>query len=202
MAKEGRRERGPGSIYKRGKSYVAQIFDGYKEDGKPRYRQVRAKTHAEAVQALNEFNSKITLGLPILEGKRPTLGTWLDLWLEDHIKPNREPKTYDFYKLQVEKRIRPCLGRVEVRRILPVDVTRMMKVLEENGASKNTVSAVRRTLRAAFTVAMKNGLCGDNPVTKTFAPKVRRKPMVYFEPEQVQALLAQLTDSPIEILVR
>lgn len=200
--KEGRRERGTGSIYQRGDSYVAQIFDGYKEDGKPRYRQVRAKTHAEAVKALNDFNARIALGTPILEGRSPTLDRWLDMWLNDHIKPNREPMTLRFYKLYVDRYIKPHLGRTDIRRIRAVDVTRLLAMLEEKGATKTTLSAVRRTLRAAMTVAMKHGLCGDNPVSKTFAPRVRRKPKVFFNAEQIQALLSALQGSPIENLVK
>lgn len=200
--KEGRRERGTGSIYQRGNSYVAQIFDGYKDDGKPRYRQVRAKTHADAVKALNDFNARIALGTPILEGRSPTLDRWLDMWLNDHIKPNREPMTYRFYKSYVDRYIKPHLGRTDIRRIRAVDVTRLLAMLEEKGASKATLSAVRRTLRAALTVAMKHGLCGDNPVSKTFAPKVRRKPRVFFDAKQVQALLKELQGSPIENLVK
>ena len=49
---------------------------------------------------------------------------------------------------------------------------------------------------------MKNDLCADNPVTKTFAPKVQRRKKVYFDAEQAQALLAALKGSPIESLVR
>ncbi|MBS1714899.1 MAG: site-specific integrase [Armatimonadetes bacterium] len=202
MAKNERRERGTGSIFKRGNGYVAQVLDGYRDDGSPRYRQIRTKNQDDAVKALNDANSKLSQGLPLLEGKSPRLGVWLDMWLEEYIKPNREPKTYDFYKLHIEKRLKPNLGRIDIRRLRPVDVTQMMRVIEEDGASKITISATRRTLRAALTVAMKNGLCGDNPVTKTFAPKIQRKRKVYFDAEQVQALLAALAGSSVENLVR
>ena len=202
MAKTERRARGTGCIYQRGKGYVAQVFDGYREDGKPRYRQLRAKSHDEAVKLLNEFNAKVALGLPILEGKTPRVDQWLDVWLNDHIKPNREPRTYDYYKLNCDKRIKPQIGRIDIKRLRPMDVVQMMRVLEQDGASKDTLQATRRTLRAALNVAMKMGICGDNPVTKTFAPKVQRKKKVYFDAEQAQALLDALRGSWIENLVK
>ena len=45
-------------------------------------------------------------------------------------------------------------------------------------------------------------LCADNPITKTFAPKVQRKKKVSFDAEQAQALLAALRGSMIESLVK
>ncbi len=36
MAGKARREKGTGSIFKRGDGYVAQVLDGYRDDGKPR----------------------------------------------------------------------------------------------------------------------------------------------------------------------
>jgi integrase len=202
MARSGRRERGSGSIYKRDSTYVAQVQDGYKENGKPKYRQVRCKTQGEAVQALKEFNSLLITGREIPTRKGHTVASWLDVWLEDHIKAHREVKTYEFYRLMVEKRIKPYLGRMELQRVRPTDVTRLFKTIENDGASPNTIQAVRRTLRASYGVAMKYGEVQDNPVSKTFAPKVRRVAKVYFDAEQVQKLLEALKGSPVENLVK
>ncbi len=60
---------------------------------------MRAKTQSEAAKVLNDYNAKVAAGVPIPEGKDLRFGKWLDVWLEDHVKPNREPKTYDYYKL-------------------------------------------------------------------------------------------------------
>lgn len=101
-----------------------------------------------------------------------------------------------------ERRIKPYLGRVELQRLTPMDVTRLFKTIEGDGATANTIAAVRRTLRAAYGVAMKFGEAHDNPVSKTFAPKVRRVPKIYFDADQIQKLLAALDGSPIENLVK
>jgi len=202
MARRERRERGAGCIYKRGSTYVVQVQDGYKENGKPKYRQTRYKTQGEAVQALKELNALLVAGKTIPTRKGHTVSTWLDLWLEDHIKPNREVKTYEFYKLMAEKRIKPHLGRMELQRVRPADVTRLFKTIEKDGATSNTIQAVRRTLRAAYGVAMKYGEAHDNPVSNTFAPRVRRNAKVYFDAEQVQKLLEKLEGSPVENLVK
>lgn len=202
MATRTRRQRGSGSIYQRGTGYVAQIQDGYKENGKPKYRQVRCKTQGEAVKALNELTALLQTGKAIPDRKGHTVSSWIDTWLEEHIKPNRETKTYQFYSLMAEKRIKPHIGRKELQRVTPTDVTRLFKTIEDDGATTNTIQAVRRTLRAAYGVALKYGHAYDNPVVRTFAPRVRRNPRVYFDSDQVQKLLAALKESPIENLVK
>lgn len=202
MATRERREKGSGSIFKRGDSFVAQIQDGFTATGKPRYRQVRCKTRTDAVKTLNELTSLLVQG-KVIPGKNGyTVAGWLDVWLDEHVKPNRESKTYDFYRLMANKHVRPHLGRLEIQKVTPTDVSRLYKLIEANGASANTIQAVRRTLRAAFGVAIKYGLVHDNPVSKTFAPKLQRAERTHFTAEQVQKLLEALIGSPIENLVR
>lgn len=202
MAKTARREKGSGSIYKRGTSYIAQVQDGFHENGKPKYRQVRCKTQSEAVRALNEFNALLVSGKSIPERRGITLAAWIEEWLEDHVKPNREIKTYQFYRLMCDKKITPYLGRLELQRVSPTDISRMFRSLEADGASPNTILAVRRTLRSAYGFALKYGVAQDNPVARTFAPKVRRSQKFYFDPKQVKALMEALVGSPIDRLVR
>lgn len=201
MAKDSRKARGTGSIYQKNAAYVAQVQDGFRENGKPKYRQAQRKTHAEAVKALNELMAKVTTGIAIPDGKAPNLAAWLDTWLEDHVKPNLEPKSYDFYKLNVEKRIKPNLGRFDLRKVKPADVNSMFRKIEAEGASKSTIAATKRTLRAAFGVAVKMELCASNPVTNSMTIKVRTKPKVYFDREDVQKLTDALVGSPIQNLV-
>ncbi|MFZ4508942.1 MAG: tyrosine-type recombinase/integrase [Fimbriimonas sp.] len=202
MARDGRREKGSGSIFKRGKKHIAQVQEGFTEEGRPKYRQVSCRTQADAVRALNELNALIATGRAIPDRRGYTVSAWLDAWLEDHVKVNRETKTYQFYRLMSESRIKPYLGRMELQRVSPTDVTRLFRAIEADGATPNTINAVRRTLRAAYGVAMKYGHAHDNPVSKTFAPKIRRTQKVYFDADQVQKLLKALVGSPIENLVK
>jgi integrase len=202
MAQRQRRAKGSGSIFRRGKSFVAQVQDGYNEKGKPKYRQVTCKSQGDAVKTLNELNGLVAAGkgLPCRNGH--TVGSWLDEWLETHIKPNREAKTHAFYRLMVGRHITPHVGHLELNRATATDISNLFKILERAKATPSTIDAVRRTLRAAFGVAVKYGHVSDNPVSKTFAPRVIRPTKVYFDAEQVRALFQALKGSPIENLVR
>lgn len=201
MARQ-RREKGAGSIYKRGNSYIAQMKYECPQTGKLKTKQVYRKTQSEAVAELKILQASLLAGKAPTTGKTHTVSSWIDLWLEDHIKPNREVKTYQFYKLMADKRIKPYLGIMELNKVTPTDVSRMFKSIEKDKATPNTIAAVRRTLRAAYGVAMKYGHVNDNPVSKTFATKVKREPKVYFDADQVKKLLEALKGSPIENLVK
>ncbi|MBS1702595.1 MAG: site-specific integrase [Armatimonadetes bacterium] len=203
MAGRKRHPKGLGSTFQRGGVWIAQVMIGYHENGKPKYRQVRckdAKSQDEAVVTLRELMIEQSKGVLDVKG-RHTVASWLDCWLEDHIKPNREPKTHYFYSLMAEKKIKPFIGRLELKKVTPDNVNQLFKSLAKDGATPNTIAAVRRTLRAAFGVAIKYSYCNDNPVSRTFAVKVRREPKVYFDAEQIQKLLIALKGSPIENLV-
>lgn len=201
MARQ-RREKGAGSIYKRGNSYIAQVKYECPKTGAIKSKQKYCRTQGEAVTALKTLQASLLSGQTPTTGKNLTVEGWIRQWLEDHIKPNREIKTYQFYKLMAEKRVYPYLGRMELAKVTPTDVSRLFKQIEQDNATPNTIAAVRRTLRAAYGVAMKYGHVNDNPVSKTFATKVKREPKVYFDADQVKKLLEALKDSPIENLVK
>src|SRR3984957_20698098 len=97
MAKQNRKPKGTGSIYVKNGSYVAQVQDGYRPNGLPKYRQIQRKSHAEAVKALNELQSKVTTGVVIPDGKGMSVEKRLDIWLETYVQPNPPPKTINFY---------------------------------------------------------------------------------------------------------
>jgi len=202
VARRVRREKGSGSIFKRGEGYVAQIQNGFTATGKPKYKQSRCKTRTDAVKTLNELTSLLVQGKGIPGKNGYTVAGWIDAWLEDHIKPHREPKTHEFYLLMTDKYVKPHLGRLDLQKVTPSDVSRLFKFIEEEGASANTILAVRRTLRAAYGVALKYGLAHDNPVAKTFTPKLRQSERVHFNAEEIGKLLSALKGSPIENLVR
>lgn len=202
MAKDRRREKGTGGLFQRGDRYVAQVQDGYNESGRPKYKQVTCKTKTEAVKALKDMIAKQTLGQQLQDRRGQTLSNWIQLWLEDHIKPNREPKTYQYYRGIVNIWILPNLERVHLSELRAPTLSKLLSKVEEKGATPNTVANVRKTLRACLGVAVKQGLIHENPAVRTTAPKVSRSERTFFEPKHLTQLLEALEGSPIENLFR
>lgn len=200
-AKKKRKPRGLGSTFKRGSSFVAQVQDGYLENGKPRYKQERYKTEKEAVAALKRMNTLKDQGKSLGGKTGFTVESWIDYWLDEFVKPAREDATYKVYKAYIDK-VKPYIGKLELQKLSPDHLRSMFKSLKKAKASSNTIHAVRRNLRNALNVAVKLGYLHDNPVVKTFSENVKRKPKVFFTAEQVKTLFEHLEGSPIENLVK
>jgi len=205
-----RNPRNSGSIYfdQTAKLYVAQIFVGYKPNGKPKYQRIRRKSQEEAVRALKELNAAQTQGLQIVTTPH-TVGKWLIDWLEDHVKPKLTPKTYRFYEQQVRNHLLPGLGKYQLKNVKPADVAKFLnakanEVDPETGEhvlGLASVDAMRRTLRAAYGQAIAMGLVAQNPVNAATRTGYKRTEAQHLSPEQARSLLAKLQGSPIERLV-
>ncbi|MBC9786626.1 hypothetical protein H1S01_19470 [Heliobacterium chlorum] len=83
-----RNKPGQGSIYQRKDGhFVAQVHIGQDDNGKAKYARRTFKAEGEALlwrdQALVEYRQGIFV-IPTTV----TFGEWLDIWLEQYVKPN------------------------------------------------------------------------------------------------------------------
>lgn len=212
-----RRGRGEGGItYLESKGvYVASVYVGFDIKGKPKYIKAQRKTKSAAVVALNKLKADLATGKPLAKGQK-TVGSWLDEWLEDFIKPHKAPKTYRFYEQMVRLHIRPSLGGTQLRKLDTSTVVRFLnakrKAFDEARADEThkgpvagpaTLDAIRRTLRAALKKAVAVGYAAYCPVNEATAlGKIEHKPAKTLTPEQSAALYKEVAGSPIERLVR
>lgn len=72
-----------------------------------------AKTSAEAHEKLVAILSKAQSGRPIAD-RRVKIGDYLDYWLEQCVKPNLRPKTYEQYEIAVRLYLKPGLGSLSI----------------------------------------------------------------------------------------
>lgn len=197
-----RREKGLGSIFKRGDTWISQIQVGITASGRPKYKQVRSKTQALAVKALKELNKDLALGNLSSDNSKLTLSEWIKEWLDSEVKPNREPKTYDFYEYVSRRWINPKLGSLPLNKITTTSVNSFLAALEKEGVSANSRVNARRALRVALSSASKRGLISSNAAQASEAPRSKSKSHVHFTAKEIQALLKALEESPILNLIR
>src|SRR5438128_2199553 len=67
------------------------------------------KTRREVAQKLNEALRRKQQGV-LFGSDRLRLGAWLEHWLENVVKPEREPTTYEGHEIMVRCHIKPMLG--------------------------------------------------------------------------------------------
>lgn len=139
--------------------------------GGVRPRQVRqsvsARTKREVVSRLRELQVKVDAGVPIAS-QTITVGAMLDQRLDHVIPATAAPATEEQYRHVVRLYVKPRLGRRTLRRLSPLDVTRMLRDVEQptatrpNGYSANSRRLARSMLRRALRWAEVEGIVSRN----------------------------------------
>src|SRR5262249_12334159 len=140
-----RRGQGEGSIRKRDENrWEARLYVTAR-DGARRRGAIYGKTRAEVQQKLREAQHEHERGaLP--GGPSPTVGAFLTQWLAA-AKTTVRPKTYVSYEGTVRLHIEPVLGRVQLRKLTPVQVQKVLTVKAEDGLSPRSVRYILLVLR-------------------------------------------------------
>lgn len=200
-SKKGRRDQGSGSIFKEGSGYRVQVLVGRDHQGKPKYKRVRTKTHAEAVRLVNELTSTAQKGGRIGFAGKVSLVDYLERWLTDVIEPNRSPKTASWYRWIVEHH----LGTVSMTPLANVTTAQLQSLVAEKrraGLAASTIGAIKRCLSSALNHAVDEGLIGFNPSTRLKLPRVESGEPEHLEVEEIKKLLIALKEDEAGRLLR
>lgn len=130
------------------------------------------------------------------------VGEYLDHWLQYRLLLNGKESTYNNYESNVRLFLKPQLGDVPLRDLtykqIELCLTRITRIKPIKGnptppellpASADTKEAVLKTIRAALTRAIEEGLLDDNPASRVKAPKPSNKAVIVFEAEEVDLIL-------------
>jgi integrase len=162
-----KRGNGEGSVYEdpRGFYRASVSIDG----GRRKY--FSGKTRKDVARKLNAALQRKEQGLPFVP-ERLTVGAWLDYWMAEIVKPEREPTTHAMYEIMVRKHIRPYLGTVALAKLQPEHVERWLRKLEAEGASMETRRSAMVRLRTALNLALKRGHLARNVAMLVERPRV------------------------------
>lgn len=178
-----RRGNNEGSIYRRKDGrWTASINLGYVA-GKRKRKSVYGATRKEVAEQLNKLSLARQQGLPLGSDKLTT-GEWLDRWLHSVEPPNTKPKTYTAYEYQIRVHLKPALGRIQLDKLQPDDVRRFIREKLDAGLAPKTVRHFRATLRAAFNVAVGDGIIPRNVVSLVKAPPLTKKVLAVLDRRQ------------------
>lgn len=130
-----------------------------------------------------------------IKPEKTILAEYLRLWLKTYAI-NKAPSTYAGYKRIVESHIIPCLGRVQLAKLQPMQIqeyysNRLQAGRRDGmgGLSAATVQRHHALLREALQHAVKWNLLYRNPADFT-EPPIPEQPEIFpLEPEQLDALL-------------
>lgn len=192
----GRRANGEGSIYRRKDGrYEAAIMLPTTSGQRKRLR-VCARTRQEAYDKLVAAQAQARQGIPMPD-KRWRVGDYLDYWLEDVVRPNRRPSTYERYEAAIRVHIRPGLGGHQLTRLSVPLVQGFLNQKLIDGASTRNVQIMREVLRAALGRAVREELLVRNVAGLVDLPKWERTPVRPWTAAEARQFLAAARDDPL-----
>ena len=189
------RANGEGSIFLYRNGYAAYCWVRT-PNGLRIYGKTREQVHAKRI----ELQGKARHG--VVATSSPTVAEYLTYWLDEIIRPNRAPLTYQTYETFVRVHIVPGLGTKRLDRLRVRDVQTWINQLATTCQccmqgkdahrppvkqrccaigkccmsllSTRSISDVRATLRAARSQAVKEELIGKNVAMDVSLPKRRK----------------------------
>ncbi len=189
----GKRGNGEGSIFQRKQDgqwcAVIMLPDG-------RRRTSTHRTRKEAGDKLLEVLKKSREGLPLAD-ERITVGRYLAEWLAT-IKQSVRPNTYDRYESYVNRHIVPMLGRIRLAHLTPQHVQRLYADRHAAGLSPTTVHHIHACLHKALKQALRWSLVGRNVTDLVDAPRIARREMQTFTPEEAREFIAAVSGDRLE----
>jgi integrase len=199
VVKGRKRGQGEGSIYKRKDGlWVGAVNLGYRS-GKLKRKVYYGKTREEVQIKLVAALSDVQKGFPI-PTERQTLAKFLQSWLTEVVKPSVRPKTLKTYDYIVNLHIEPELGKKVLTKLSPQDVQRFMNEKLKSGLSARTVRHINDTLRCALNVALRWGLVSRNVATLVGSPRIQRKEIRSFTPDEARIFLKTIKGDRLEAL--
>ena len=128
-------------------------------------------------------------------GKRYTVRSFLEEWLEFIEPPRTAYLTWRNHKSRVEAHIVPTLGKLDLAALTVKDVDSLLTKLSKQGYSAVTVAHVRKTLHAAIAQAERWEHVTSNPVSLTQAPRQQHAERTTLSPQQALKFLEHVHSS-------
>jgi integrase len=190
------RGNGDGSIYQRANGmWCAAIKD---ENGQRKY--LYSKKREIVSRRLTQAMNNLQVGLPATH-KRLTVGAWLDYWLENIVRREREPTTYDGYEVSVRCHIKPFLGTKILHKLQVEDVERWLRELARRGRGVRTRQFALTRLRTALKLALKRGHVARNVAELTDMPASTKRKLAPPTTDELRRLLDVIRGDRLEALV-
>lgn len=206
--KQQNRGHGEGSIYQRPDNTWAGVSRYQDTDtGKTKKHFVYGKTRPEVVTKKAAWESEYKAGL-LPSKKKTTVSGWLDTWMETYKKNSIRQNTYENYKIIVDTHLKPALGDIVLKDLLPQQVQKMIndklaggRTRDDNIGSKGgplshrMVEYIFSILRQALQQALKNGLVIRNVCDAVDRPKKEKHEFTPWTAEQTSLFIKSLKGS-------
>lgn len=191
-----------GHIRKRSKdSWTAVVYLGRDpETGKRRYLWKTVKgTKRDAEALLTRLLAQVDIGSDLLPSKL-TVEQFSREWLKA-VKSRVKPRTHHRYGELLRLHVIPYVGPLELKKLKPLHIERLLSKAREKGLSEQTLLHVFRVLHTALGQAVKWQLVDRNVAQSVQPPKPEKHEMDAVSPEEADRILAAARGTELEVPV-
>jgi integrase len=179
-----------GQIVKRNENtWTVRIFLGREADGKRKYfnKTIRG-SKKDAQKWLTAKLREKDLGQFVEPASMP-VSEYLDRWLQDVAKNKIRLRTFNSYEALLKNHIKSKIGSKRLCDLQAYDIQKVYNGLIDNGYTGKTVKHIHNVLSPALKQAVKWKLITQNPCDLCELPKLVKKEMQYFTPEETAIFL-------------
>jgi len=193
-----------GWVEKRGSSYRINIDTGTRDaEGNRKLIRETLKdvTKKEAEAALTKMLHELNTGLYI-EPTKLSFSDYLDKWLPSHTREKLSPMSADRYQREIDNRIKPILGHIQLEKLTPVhiqafvdEIIRAGHLKKDKPLSPEMITYDLKIVKTALKKAVQWGLIPRNPASSIAAPRATKKhkqEMHILTEDQIKKTLATL----------
>ena len=206
-----RRANGEGNIRKRkdGRWEGRYTVGHDPETGKAIIKNVLGKTQAEVKEKLKKAIEE-NVGIDYGRAKAYTVGTWLEVWMENYAKIKLRPSTFKTSQGFLKNHIKPQIGGIPLADLTSLDLQRFYKHLldggrvdrieakkKPKGLAPKTVRNIHQMIGSAYNLAIEQKLVTRNPTQGCALPKVEHKEMRTLTADQLSTFFQEARDSGV-----
>ncbi|MBQ2724274.1 MAG: site-specific integrase [Clostridia bacterium] len=192
-------------------SYSIRVHRGRDAEGKqlkpytatftvePTWTEKSARKKAEAFAAT--FEKECREGLA--SDSRQTVAQYCEYCIDLKEQRGLKTTTLTLYRSLSERFIVPEIGHIKIRELKPQHLNDLYTALAQEGRNKNggklsgkTVLEVHRLLHTVLDQAVKECIIPFNTADRVEPPKAKKSDPVYYQPEEVEAILEALNEEP------
>ena len=173
-AANNKRASGESSIYRDEDGRWHGFVSMGKENGRRDRRHVSAAKRADVVAKVRAIEAKRDAGVVDAAGRAPTVGEWLDHWLDNIAARKVRARTLESYRSTVRLHLRPGIGHHRLDRLQPEQLERLYAALADKGLSPASILRAHRVLSRALRVAAQRAKVARNVATLVDPPAVKR----------------------------
>ena len=150
------------------------------------------------------------VGIDYGRAKTYTVGSWLEVWMENYAKIKLRPSTFKTSQGFLKNHIKPQIGGIPLADLTSLDLQRFYKHLldggrvdrieakkKPKGLAPKTVRNIHQMIGSAYNLAMEQKLVTRNPTQGCALPKVEHKEMKTLTADQLSAFFQEARDSGV-----